>query len=68
MAEPSKARKDRPVKNGGEGNPATEPIVLKNRIAVLTPDPIAEGAHGKVYRGLSPYLRCSPRRRLKSTG
>jgi serine/threonine protein kinase len=28
-----------------------EPIVLKNRMAVLTPDPIAEGAFGKVYVG-----------------
>jgi len=26
-----------------------EPIVLKNRMAVLTPDPIAEGAFGQVY-------------------
>jgi serine/threonine protein kinase len=28
-----------------------EPIVLKNRMAVLTPDPIAEGAFGQVYVG-----------------
>ncbi|HYE97824.1 MAG TPA: protein kinase [Planctomycetota bacterium] len=28
-----------------------DPIVLKNGIAVLTPDPIAEGAFGKVYIG-----------------
>ncbi len=28
-----------------------EPILLKNRIAVLTPEPIAEGAFGKVYVG-----------------
>src|SRR5262245_47367838 len=36
----------------GEGTATSpEPIVLKNRIAVLTPDPIAEGAFGKVYVG-----------------
>lgn len=28
-----------------------DPIVLKNRIAVLSPEPIAEGAFGKVYVG-----------------
>ena len=28
-----------------------DPIVLKNRMAVLTPDPIAEGAFGQVYVG-----------------
>ncbi|HXG62210.1 MAG TPA: serine/threonine-protein kinase [Planctomycetota bacterium] len=31
--------------------PAADPIVLKNRIAVLSPEPIAEGAFGKVYVG-----------------
>lgn len=30
---------------------AQDPIVLKNRIAVLTPEPIAEGAFGQVYVG-----------------
>jgi serine/threonine protein kinase len=30
---------------------AQEPILLKNRIAVLTPDPIAEGSFGQVYVG-----------------
>jgi serine/threonine protein kinase len=30
---------------------AQDPIVLKNGIAVLTPDPIAEGAFGQVYVG-----------------
>jgi serine/threonine protein kinase len=36
----------------GPGEPAAQdPIVLKNRIAVLTPDPIAEGAFGQVYVG-----------------
>jgi serine/threonine protein kinase len=45
-----------PDKSGGE-SPAegvlqqVEPIVLKNRMAVLTPDPIAEGAFGQVYVG-----------------
>ncbi|HZE99088.1 MAG TPA: protein kinase [Planctomycetota bacterium] len=41
-----------------EGEPAAdgvlqqvEPIVLKNGMAVLTPDPIAEGAFGQVYVG-----------------
>ncbi len=36
---------------GGDPPPAPEPIVLKNRIAVLTPEPIAEGAFGQVYVG-----------------
>ena len=30
---------------------AQEPILLKNRIAVLTPEPIAEGSFGQVYVG-----------------
>src|SRR5579863_6300171 len=43
-------------KAGGEAAPdgilqQVEPIVLKNRMAVLTPDPIAEGAFGQVYVG-----------------
>lgn len=44
------------MKPGGE-SPAdgvlqqVEPIVLKNRMAVLTPDPIAEGAFGQVFVG-----------------
>jgi len=41
------------IRGEGEGpaEASAEPIVLKNRIAVLTPDPIAEGAFGKVYVG-----------------
>jgi serine/threonine protein kinase len=38
-------------REGDGADPSSEPIVLKNRIAVLTPDPIAEGAFGKVYVG-----------------
>ncbi len=35
-----------------ENGPVTvEPILLKNRIAVLTPEPIAEGSFGKVFVG-----------------
>jgi serine/threonine protein kinase len=30
---------------------AQDPIILKNRIAVLTPEPIAEGAFGQVFIG-----------------
>jgi serine/threonine protein kinase len=42
---------DTPGPPEGDPPPAPEPIVLKNRIAVLTPEPIAEGAFGQVFVG-----------------
>src|SRR4051812_48516428 len=48
MADPNKSAGD----SAAEGVlQQVEPIVLKNRMAVLTPDPIAEGAFGQVYVG-----------------
>jgi len=48
MADPEKPEGD----GAAEGVlQQVEPIVLKNRMAVLTPDPIAEGAFGQVYVG-----------------
>jgi serine/threonine protein kinase len=48
MADPDKSAGE----SAGDGVlQQVEPIVLKNRMAVLTPDPIAEGAFGQVYVG-----------------